>query len=130
MYGMNQHYQRFLRIACLLLTILHTATVITFTAVFLHLRRSVGPLYSDMLDAPSLPDVTVRLLEMPGWIYIVAAALLIAALIAKDFLRPRSLPLVINLIWIIVGACIGSLLLIALLHPMVFIIEDVTGGAP
>jgi len=127
---MSPHLQRFLRIACLLLTLLNTATLVTFVAVFLHVRRTVTAIYSDMLEAPRHPALTAWLLDMQSWIFMSAAALLIAALIAKDFIRPRSVPLALNLMWIIVGSCIGVLILVALFFPMFAIIRDATSGAP
>ena len=129
MHHTRSHFGRFLRTACLLLTVLNTITVAVFTGAFLHMRRSVEPVYAEMLDGQELPAFTALLLAMPAALFIGAAALVAAALIAKDFIRPKAAPLVINLLWVMVGACIGCLILIGLLYPMWFIIEDVTSGA-
>ena len=115
---------------CLVLTLLNTLTIAVFTAAFLHIRGSVAPVYEDMLDGQALPALTAWLLAMHAALVIGAAALVVAGLIAKDFIRPKGVPLVINLAWVIVGACIGGVILISLFYPMWFIIQDVTSGAP
>jgi hypothetical protein len=81
--------------------LLLTAVNVVFVFAIGHLLHTVGLRHGEIPDhVPSSPHA---LLHMPSVLIVVLMVALLGLLIGKEWLRPRWLPLVLNLVGLIVG---------------------------
>ena len=92
-----------------------------FTTVgMLQVREKFAAIYGDL--GVQLPTLTQFVLSVPPTGVACAALLLLALLAAKEFLRPRVVPLAINLAWLVAGAVVVGLFTLALFRPLVSVV--------
>jgi type II secretory pathway component PulF len=87
---------------------------------FLRARGHFAEIFKEM--AVALPVVTQFVLAVPGGVVLAVAILLLALLVAKEWLRPVWIPLVLNALWLAFGAVLVLVFVLAMMLPLVALI--------
>ena len=96
-----------------------------FWSVFalIYLRPKFMAVFAD-LDA-ELPTITRILFQTPFAVVLMAVPILLALLVAKEFIRIKVIPLILNILWLGSGLALATLLYWALVAPAVQMVEQV-----
>ncbi len=104
-------------IASIVLLFLNVLGLVMFTVGFLSKRIAFAEIFADF-DC-QLPVATRLCLSIPAPVAVLVVLVILAALIAKEFLRPSWLPLVLNAIWMAVGGVLTALFTAAMFLPLI-----------
>ena len=85
---------------------------------FLRVREHFAAIFKDMLEDVALPTLTAFLLNVPVAVVLVLAVVLLALLVAKEWLRPVWIPLTLNALWLALGSVLVVLFFLAMLLPL------------
>jgi hypothetical protein len=89
---------------------------------FLVSRGHFAEVFKDMFAGTALPALTAFFINVPAAVVLVVAVILLALLVAKEWLRPVWIPLVLNALWLAFGAVLVLLFVLAMLLPLVALI--------
>lgn len=124
---MDDKGERVCGVVSVLLCLLNGAGLLLFTAVFLRIRPEFAALYGSA--KVSIPFATRIMLETPVWAAVLLLLVLLAALVAKEWLAPKWKPLVLNVGWLLAGIAISIVLLVLLAFPLVNMLAATLNGA-
>jgi hypothetical protein len=113
---MNESKHGACAIISIVLTVLNGVGLIAFTVGFLACRPKCEQMYADF-GAP-LPTMTYTLFAVPSAVVVLLSLLLLGALVGKEFIRHKALPLVLNCIWIVLAITLSMLVSLALMAPV------------
>ena len=102
------------------LAVLNGIGLIVTVAGMLHVRGKFAAIYRDF--GVQLPTLTQFVLGVSPLAVEGVALLLLAVLAAKEFLRPKTIPLVLNLVWTVAGVALVALFTVALFNPLVAVV--------
>ena len=96
----------------------------------LHLRGRFLEIYQDLLSDQSLPAATRFILSVPSWAILLGALVLLGILSVKELIRPKWVPLCLNVLWFLIGAVVSLMFSAVLMAPLVSIIQQMENGQP
>ncbi len=105
-----------------LLAVLNGLGVLASAFGMLYQRPRFVEVYADL--GVALPVVTRMLIAIPSSVVLFVALLLLALLIAKEFISNKTVPLVINVVWLLVGIAFAVLGAMALMAPLAATVEQ------
>lgn len=85
-------------------------------------RGHFAGVFKDLLAGTALPALTAFFINVPVAVVLVAAGFLLALLVAKEWLRPVWIPLVLNALWLALGAVLVLMYVLAMLLPVVALV--------
>jgi hypothetical protein len=106
----------------IVLAVLNCLGLVVFTVGMLFQRPTMVAIYSD-LDV-ALPVGTRMIIAIPGAVVLLVAGLFLALLIAKEFIPKKTIPLLLNISWIIIAVVASFLVSLALMAPLAGTIEQ------
>lgn len=106
----------------IVLAVLNCLGLVVFTAGMLFQRPQFAAIYADL--GAALPVGTRMIIAIPSVAVVVIAGVLLALLIAKEFISKKIVPLVLNIVWIVVAIAVAALVCLALMAPLVTTIEQ------
>ena len=95
----------------------------------IHVRGRFSEIFFDLLGDKPLPAATQLVIAVPSWTVLVVTVGLLGLLVVKELIRPKWIPLCLNVLWFFVGAIVSLLFTAALFAPLVSVIEQMSGGA-
>ena len=109
-------------IISIVLAVLNCLGLVVFTFGMLYQRPKFVAIYADL--GAALPVGTRMVIAIPGVVVLLVAALLFALLIVKEFIPKKTIPLVLNIVWIVVAIASSVLVSWALMGPLMTTIEQ------
>ena len=106
----------------IVLAVLNCLGLVVFTAGMLFQRPKFVEIYVDL--GVALPVGTRMIIAIPGAVVLLIAGLFLALLIAKEFITKKTVPLVLNFVWIIIAVAASVLVALALMAPLAGTIEQ------
>ena len=106
----------------IVLAVLNCIGLIVFTVGMLFQIPKFVAIYDDL--GVALPVGTRMVISIPGASVLLVAALLLALLIVKEFISKKTIPLVLNLIWIAVAIAFSALVALAMMAPLIAATEQ------
>jgi len=103
-------------IISIVLTILNGLGLVGFTVALLRSRATFAQMYANF--GAVLPSGTIALLSIPSSAIVLVCLLLLTALIGKEFMARKTLPLVLNCVWIVIAITVSIVVSMALMAPM------------
>ncbi len=107
------------RVCSLVFTVFNALSFGLCLVGFLRVRGHFAGIFKDMLEGAALPALTAFLLNVPVAAVLVLAVVLLALLVAKEWLRPVWLPLMLNAFWLALGCVLVLLFTAAMMLPLV-----------
>ena len=92
----------------------------------LRVRGRFFEIYCDLLGDKPLPAATQLVISVPSWTVLVVTVGLLGLLVVKELIRPKWIPLCMNVVWLFIGAIVSLLFSAALFIPLVTIIEQMS----
>lgn len=102
----------------------NAVTLVLVLVNFLHVRAKFAGIFKDL--GAQLPTLTTLLFAPSPSVLMLVAVVLLALLIAKEWLRPVWVPMFLNGLWLALGCAVCLLIVIALFLPMLTLISQVT----
>jgi len=107
----------------IVLAVLNCLGLVVFTIGMLFQRPKFVEIYADM--GVAIPVGTRMIITIPGAVVLLIAVLFLALLIAKEFIAKKTVPLLLNIVWIIIAVVASVLVSLALMAPLVGTIEQI-----
>jgi hypothetical protein len=127
---MSGKSDRVCRIISLLLAVVNGLALPAMVLGGLRVRGRFLAIYKDLFPGLSLPAVTRFVVSVPAWAVFGVAYLLLGVLVAKEFIRPRWVPLCLNLAWMLAGVMVAVMFAVALMAPFITIMQHMTALGP
>jgi hypothetical protein len=102
----------------IVLAVLNCLGLVVSTIGMLFQRPKFVEIYAD-LGVEQLPVGTRMIIAIPGSVVLLIAGLFLALLIAKEFIAKKTVPLVLNFVWIIIAVAASFLVSRALVVPLI-----------
>lgn len=114
----------------IILAVLNGLALLVFALGWLHIRGRFLEIYQDLLSDQALPVATQFVLSVPSWIVLLGTLVLLGILSVKEMLRPKWVPLCLNVFWFLIGVVVSILFSTILMAPLVTIIQKMENGQP
>ncbi len=95
---------------------------------FLRARTHFTAMFKDMLEGAALPALTALVFAISPTVLTVVALVLLALLMAKEWLRPVWIPMFLNGLWLALGTALCFVFVIAMMLPLISIIQKIGGN--
>ena len=105
---------------------INAVTFILLLNGFLRVRAHFGTIFKDLLEGAALPTLTTVFLAVSPTVLTVVAMVLLALLIAKEWLRPAWIPMFLNAFWLALGCALCFLFVAAMMAPLLGIVSQVS----
>jgi len=115
---MNTTAEKVGRVGSIVFAAVNAVTFCMCLAGFLVSRGHFAEVFKDMFAGTALPALTAFFINVPAAVVQVVAVLLFALLVAKEWLRPVWIPLVLNSFWLALGAVLVLLFILAMMMPL------------
>lgn len=113
---MDERKNRICGIVSIVLAVLNGLGLIGFAISLLFQRPKFATIFSDF--GATLPLLTRAVLAIPNGLIVFGTVLLLALLVGKEFIRRKTIPLVLNIAWIAAGIGISLLFAWAMMAPL------------
>lgn len=110
------------RVGSIIFVVINAVTFGFCVIGFLRVRGHFAGIFKDMLADVELPALTACILNVPGAVVLALAVVLLALLVAKEWLRPIWIPLTLNALWLALGSVLVVLFLLAMLMPLASVV--------
>jgi hypothetical protein len=127
---MNERSSSVCGIISIVLAALNGLALLVFAVGGLHMRGRFLEIYQDLLSGESLPGATQLVLTVPAWSVLLIAVLLLGILSVKELIRPKWIPLCLNLLWFLIGGVVFFVFSAVLMAPLMTIIQQIGNGQP
>jgi hypothetical protein len=115
---MSEKAEKVGRVFSICFAVVNAVTFILLLSGFLRVRAHFGAIFKDLLEGASLPMLTAWFLAISPTVLTVVAIVLLALLIAKEWLRPVWIPMFLNALWLALGAALCLLFVVAMMLPL------------
>ena len=106
----------------IVLAVLNCLGLVVFTVGMLFQRPKFVEIYAAL--GVALPVGTRMIIAIPGAVVLLIAGLFLALLIAKEFIPQKTVPLVLNFVWIIIAVAASVLVSLPLFAPLAGTLEQ------
>jgi hypothetical protein len=96
--------------------------LLAFAFGMLYQRPKLVAVYADLEVA--LPVATRLLISIPGSVVVAVTLMFLALLVAKELIPSKTVPLVLNLVWLVAGIALAIFFSMAMMAPLVTTIEQ------
>jgi hypothetical protein len=110
------------------LAVLNGIALLVLALGGLRTRGRYRAIYHDLISGQTLPAATQLVLSVPSWTIILVAVVLLCLLGAKEHIRPKWVPLCLNVLWFLIGAVVSVLFAAVLLAPLMAMIQAMEKG--
>jgi hypothetical protein len=117
-------------ISSIVLAVLNGLALLVFAIGGLHVRGRFLDIYRELLGHRTLPVATQCVCSVPAWAVLMGTLALLFVLFAKERLRPKWVPLCLNLVWMLIGIVVSVLLSAIMMAPLLTIILQIPSGPP
>ncbi len=117
-------------IISIVLAVLNGLALLVFAVGGLHVRGRFLEIYQDLLSGESLPAATQLVLSVPAWAVLLIVVLLLVILGVKELIRPKWVPLCLNVLWFLIGGVVSLVFSAVLMAPLITIIQQLENGQP
>jgi len=121
---MGENKNGICRVVSIVLAVFNGLGILAFAFGMLYQRPKFLAIYADLEIA--LPVLTRLVIATPGGVVLFVSLVLLALLVAKEFIRRSIVPLVINLVWLVLGLATIMLVAMALMLPLATTVEHLS----
>ncbi len=125
---MSEESERVCGVISIVLAVLNGLALLVFALGGLHVRERFLKIYQDLLSGEALPAATQFVLSVPQWAVLLCTLGLLGVLSVKELIRPKWVPLCLNILWFLIGTVVSVLFSATLMAPLVTIIQQMENG--
>lgn len=110
------------RVCSGIFTALNALTFVGCVLGLLRARAAFSAIFKDLLEGVALPALTSFFMGAPTSVLVGIACLFLVLLVAKEWIQPVWIPLVLNSLWLALGCVLVLVFVAAMMLPLISMI--------